>query len=356
MLRLEVTKRLRHFPVSVDLSLGADVTVLLGPSGHGKTTFLNMIAGITTPDVGHVSLNGVTLFDSRQRTNVSMERRGVGFVFQDYALFPHKTVFENVAYGLRARGAARHTVEARVTEELARMQITELRHAKPAHLSGGQRQRVALARTLVTRPQIMLLDEPLSALDVQLRSKVRGELRALLKQLAVPSIIVTHDPLDAVGLADDVLVMEGGRIIQRGPYDSLLASPRSTFVADFVESNALAGRLESFGDGEESAIRVSPTALIYANAAVREAHQMVVIHPWDISLSRAPIQSSIRNVLPATVRGICALRDRARVLLDIGVPLTAEISNASVASLELVVGSQVYASFKTTAVKTFCPH
>jgi molybdate transport system ATP-binding protein len=356
MLHLNVTKRLRHFPVSVNLSLGADITVLLGPSGHGKTTFLNMIAGITVPDKGHVSLDGVTLFDSRGRTNVSMERRGIGFVFQDYALFPNKTVFENVAYGLRARGVSGLDIAERVAQELTRLQIRELRDAKPAQLSGGQRQRVALARTLVTRPRIMLLDEPLSALDVQLRSKVRGELRALLKQLAVPSVIVTHDPLDAVGLADDVLVMEGGQIIQRGSYESLLAAPRSTFVADFVESNALSGQLESFCEDGESAIRISPTAVIYANTALADERQTVVIHPWDISLSRSPIQSSIRNMLPAKVIGICPLRDRVRVLLDIGVSLTAEISSASLNLLGITVGTEVYASFKTTAVKTFCPH
>lgn len=356
MLHLNVTKRLRHFPVSVDLSLGADITVLLGPSGHGKTTFLNMIAGITVPDIGHVSLDGVTLFDSRRHTNVSMEQRGIGFVFQDYALFPHKTVFENVAYGLRARGVSGSEVMERVGQELTRLQIRELRDAKPAQLSGGQRQRVALARTLVTRPKIMLLDEPLSALDVQLRSKVRGELRALLKHLAVPSVIVTHDPLDAVGLADDVLVMEGGHIIQRGTYESLLAAPRSTFVADFVESNALSGQLESFCEDGESAIRISPTAVIYAHTTLSDERQTVVIHPWDISLSQSPIQSSIRNMLPATVIGICPLRDRVRVLLDIGVSLTAEISSASLSLLGITVGNQVYASFKTTAVKTFCPH
>jgi molybdate transport system ATP-binding protein len=356
MLHLKVTKRLRHFPVSVDLSLGADVTVLLGPSGHGKTTFLNMIAGITAPDAGHVYLDDAVLFDSHRGKNIGMEHRGVGFVFQDYALFPHKNVFENVAYGLKARGVARHEIEARVSAELGRLHIEELRGAKPNQLSGGQRQRVALARTLVTRPRIMLLDEPLSALDVQLRSKVRGELRVLLKQLGVPALIVTHDPLDAVGLADEVLVMENGQIIQRGTYDSLLAAPRSSFVADFVESNALPGKLERFSAEGESTIRVSASSLVHANVALADENQIVVIHPWDISLSTSPIESSMRNVLPARVTGICPLRDRVRVQLDIGVLLTAEVSRASIDALSLVVGAAVFASFKTTAVTTFCPH
>ncbi|MES2936795.1 MAG: ABC transporter ATP-binding protein [Pseudomonadota bacterium] len=356
MLQLEVRKHLRDFEAAFDFSLSRDITVLLGPSGHGKTTFLNMVAGMTTPDAGYVILDGVTLFDSTRGTNVRMEQRKVGFVFQDYALFPHMSVYDNIAYGLRATGRKDKEVRAEVEQGLERMRIGELRDAKPSQLSGGQRQRVALARTLVTRPQIMLLDEPLSALDMQLRTAMRAELRTLLKTLEIPAVVVTHDPLDAVALGDDVIVIEEGRAVQRGTYESLLAAPRSRFVAEFVESNALSGTLESADPAEGATVLLAPGVRIRAQADVAAGPVTVVIHPWDISISTEAHVSSIGNVLAATVVGICPLRDRVRLLLDIGVPVTAEISRRSMAALDIALQSQVFASFKTTAVKIFGRH
>jgi molybdate transport system ATP-binding protein len=266
------------------------------------------------------------------------------------------TVYENIAYGLRATGRKDREVRAEVEQGLERMRIGELRAARPTQLSGGQRQRVALARTLVTRPQIMLLDEPLSALDMQLRTAMRAELRTLLKALEIPAVVVTHDPLDAVALGDDVIVIEEGRAVQRGTYESLLAAPRSRFVAEFVESNALSGTLESVDPAEEGTVVLAPGVRIRGQADIAAGPVTVVIHPWDISISTEAHVSSIGNVLAATVVGICPLRDRVRLLLDIGVPVTAEISRRSMAALDIALDARVFASFKTTAVKIFGRH
>jgi molybdate transport system ATP-binding protein len=354
MLLVNVHKQLREFELRVDLAFENQITVLLGPSGHGKTTVLNIVAGITDPDEGQVTLSGRTLFDSAMATDVAMERREIGFVFQDYALFPHMSVFNNVAYGLK--GLSQREIGRRVDEELERMDISSLRDVRPDQLSGGQRQRVALARTLATRPKAMLLDEPLSALDMQLRARVRTELRSLLSQLGVPTVVVSHDPLDAVGLGDQVVVLEHGRVVQRGSYETLLAAPRTEFVADFVESNAYRATLRRWNPDGESIVALQDTVELQVSLAERVDDLLVVIHPWDVSLSLKPHASSIRNAIRGTVIGVCPLRDRVRVLLDIGVPITAEISKASTSLLDIRQGMSVVASFKTTAITAASRH
>lgn len=225
VLKVCARKKMRDLTVDVDLLIRDGIVVMLGPSGHGKTTVLNMIAGICKPDQGSIGFADYTLFDSEKGIDVSMERRNIAYVFQDYALFPHLSVFENVAYGLRARGQGTALIRSRVKQELERMSISELDKEYPANLSAGQRQRVALARALIIEPCLLLMDEPLNALDMQLRAKVRSELKVLLRQLAIPTILVSHDALDASALGDVVMVMEQGRIIQSGSYEDLLTTP-----------------------------------------------------------------------------------------------------------------------------------
>ncbi|HET7831373.1 MAG TPA: ABC transporter ATP-binding protein [Gallionella sp.] len=353
-LRVTARKKLRDFSVDVDLRIDSNITVMLGPSGHGKTTVLNMIAGMAQPDDGVISIGDIRLYDSRHGINVEMEKRGIGYVFQDYALFPHLSVFENVAYGLRARRLPDADIRMRVAQELERLAIANLKDELPARLSAGQRQRVALARALAIKPRVLLMDEPLSALDMQLRARVRSELKALLRQLAVPTIIVTHDALDAVGLGDVVMVMEHGRIVQRGTYETLLATPSSQFVAEFVESNAYRGRVKQVDPHGDASIVLSEG--IEVHAVLEEVHagsMLVVIHPWDVALLRTPEMGSIRNVLHGRVLSICPLRDRVRVMLDAGIQVAAEISRASLDVLELKEGEEIYAGFKTTAVRIF---
>lgn len=354
MLSIAARKKLRDFTVDVDFHVDGNIAVMLGPSGHGKTTVLNMIAGITRPDEGMIGIGKTRFFDSRHGIDVGMERRSIGYVFQDYALFPHLSIFENVAYGLKARRLPASEIRARTMQGLERLAIAGLKDEIPARLSAGQRQRVAMARALVIEPCLLLMDEPLSALDMQLRAHVRSELKALLRQLAIPTIIVTHDALDAISLGDVVMVMEHGRIVQHGRYETLLANPSSRFVAEFVESNAYSGTVRSIDAHGDAIVDLGGGVCI--GAVLEEEYVdsvLVVIHPWDVALLKSREMGSIRNVLKGKVLSICPLRDRVRVLIDAGIQITAEITGTSLDVLGLKEGDEIHAGFKTTAVRVF---
>ena len=215
-------------PIDMDITAGGTL-VLLGPSGCGKTTLLRLIAGLEVPDAG-----GQVLFDGKDVTRLPIERRNVGMVFQSYALFPNMDVTGNIGYGLRVRGTPKNEVQKRVAEMLEMMQLTEFRHRSIDALSGGQRQRVALARAIAPRPQVLLLDEPLSALDARLRDQLRQEIDTLLRALGITAIYVTHDQSEAMALGDRICVMEAGRIAQIGSGRDLYHHPANTFVADFI--------------------------------------------------------------------------------------------------------------------------
>ena len=215
-------------PIDMDITAG-ETLVLLGPSGCGKTTLLRLIAGLEVPDAG-----GQVLFDGKDVTRLPIERRNVGMVFQSYALFPNMDVTGNIGYGLRVRGTPKNEVQKRVAELLEMMQLTEFKHRSIDALSGGQRQRVALARAIAPRPQVLLLDEPLSALDARLRDQLRQEIDTLLRVLGITAIYVTHDQSEAMALGDRICVMEAGRIAQIGSGRDLYHHPASTFVADFI--------------------------------------------------------------------------------------------------------------------------
>ena len=215
-------------PIDMDITAG-ETLVLLGPSGCGKTTLLRLIAGLEMPDAG-----GQVLFDGKDVTRLPIERRNVGMVFQSYALFPNMDVTGNIGYGLRIRGTPKNEVQKRVAELLEMMQLTEFKHRSIDALSGGQRQRVALARAIAPRPQVLLLDEPLSALDARLRDQLRQEIDTLLRALGITAIYVTHDQSEAMALGDRICVMEAGRIAQIGSGRDLYHHPANTFVADFI--------------------------------------------------------------------------------------------------------------------------
>ena len=214
----------------VDLAVeGGETVVLLGPSGCGKTTLLRIVAGLENPDK-----SGEVWFNNDDVTELPIEKRNVGMVFQSYALFPNMTVAENVAYGLRVRRMSKSEIEARVLEMLKMMRITELANRNIDQLSGGQRQRVALARAIAVRPRVLLLDEPLTALDALLRERLRVEIDSLLRSLAITSIYVTHDQAEAMALGDRIVVMSKGKIVQTGPPREIYNTPKNSFVADFI--------------------------------------------------------------------------------------------------------------------------
>lgn len=235
MLSFHLQKNLRDFTLDIELQMENKTLVLIGHSGCGKSTTLQLLAGLQTPDHAFIELNGEVLTDTDAKLVVPVEERRIGYVFQDYALFPHLTVRENVLYGIKHYD--RSEQETRLDEVLSLLQLEAFEDILPASLSGGQQQRVALARALVTRPSLLLLDEPLSALDVTTRGQVRTELKLLLEGLSIPSIVVTHDYEDARVLGDQIAVIDQGQLIQMGTPEEIGKRPASPFVAQFVGTN-----------------------------------------------------------------------------------------------------------------------
>src|ERR1700730_15209345 len=228
--------------VSFQVQPGEQLT-LLGPSGCGKTTTLRAIAGLERPSGGAIRIGGTTVYSAAQGINVPAEKRGLSMVFQSYAIWPHMSVFDNVAYGLRVRRVGVREIDAKVREALALVQMAGFERRPASQLSGGQQQRVALARACVFSPQVLLFDEPLSNLDAKLRADMRIELRELQHRLGITSVYVTHDLEEALAMSDRIVVMRGGHIEQSGPPDEIYNYPRTAFVADFVGSaNLVRGR------------------------------------------------------------------------------------------------------------------
>ena len=243
-LQAEVALRMGTLRLDVGLSAeSGEVIGLLGPNAAGKTTLLRALAGLTPIERGRLMVDGEVLEDAAAGTRVPPDRRRIGVVFQDYRLFPHLSALDNVAFGLRARGASRGESRARAQEWLARFGLTGQAHARPRALSGGQAQRVALARALVVEPRLLLLDEPLAALDAGARAELRRELRRHLSTFAGTCLLVTHDPLEAMTLAERLVVMEDGRVTQTGTPDQVRAHPRSRYVAELVGLNLFRGRV-----------------------------------------------------------------------------------------------------------------
>ena len=304
---------------------------VIGPSGAGKTTLLRLVAGLLTPSSGRIECGGQVWFDGRR--SLEPERRGVGYVFQDYALFPHMNVRANVAYGAHAP----------VEPLLERLGILHLARARPRQLSGGERQRVALARALAHEPGLLLLDEPLSALDPDTRSALTGDLHRLLAGTGVPALIVTHSYEEAAGLAPHVIVLESGRVTQAGPARDLVERPASAFVARFAGLNYLEGRARGRTvtlDGDGGEVEAAEPA------AGRVA---VLIEPWEITLAEAaPEASSALNQLVATVSHVAITANRARVTLG---PLVAEVTSRSAEQLGIAPGRRMVASWKATATR-----
>ena len=307
---------LRHFTLNVAASVAAGETLALaGPSGAGKSTVLRALAGLIAVRRGRVALGETVLEDTARGVRLRPERRRIGLVFQDYALFPHRTVRRNVAYG--ASGPIDH--------ELERVGIAHLADAYPHELSGGERQRVALARALASDPAVLLLDEPLSALDPHTRAAVRGQLRDLLRELRLPTIIVSHSWEDAVELADRVTILVRGRLRQTGPPGELLARPADPFVARLIGLNATPATAVRAADGARVATFADGSTLRVTGDV--EGACAVVIAPWHLRLSREDLDG---DGLRATVRSVAAHGGRARVRTDL---LIADVDPEAAAGL-----------------------
>jgi spermidine/putrescine ABC transporter ATP-binding subunit len=303
--------------VSLDIEAGEFVT-LLGPSGCGKTTMLRLIAGFETPDSGEIILNG------RDVTDDPPYRRPVNTVFQDYALFPHMTVAQNVGYGLRLAGMPRTEIRKRVGDALRMVDLLAKEDSLPGQLSGGQRQRVALARAIIRQPKVLLLDEPLSALDVKLREAMQVELKHLHQKLGITFLLVTHDQKEALVMSDRVVVLERGRIAQCGTPGDLYDRPASPYVADFIGTSNLISATVSAASGGQVEAQVGPHRLRAAAGSLRVVagdKVLLSIRPERVLMlaNGAPVPAEC-NFLSGTVREYLFHGNTMRVELDIGQP------------------------------------
>ena len=324
---------LREFALDVELTVGREVVALVGPSGAGKTTLLRAIAGLQ-PAHGRISVDGDDWLDSARGLDLPAEERSVGLVFQEYALFPHLTVRKNVEFG-RKGGAAL----------LERFGLATLADAKPRELSGGERQRVALARALAPDPAVLLLDEPLSALDAHTRGEVRAELQQLLREADRPTLVVTHDFEDAATLATQVGVLVQGRLRQLGTPAELVASPADPFVASLTGANVLRGRARRAQELTELEL---PTGELIRSTDPAEGDAVAIVYPWEVTLSRTPPNDSAQNHITGVVASLVPVGNRVRARVG---PLTAEITTDSSERLGLQVGGTAVASFKATATR-----
>ena len=343
-LALDLDMRVGDLHLCARLDVGTEVVAVVGPNGAGKTTLVRAVAGLTDTPPGRVALHGRVL--DAPGTHVPAADRQLGVVFQSHLLFPHLDALDNVAFGPRSRGARRDDARQVATTWLERLGMADRAHARPAHLSGGQAQRVALARALAGDPAGLLLDEPLAALDVEVRHAVRAALRTHLRQVDGPVLLVTHDAVEAATLADRIVVLEDGRITHDGDIAALTRHPRTPWAARLAGVNLCAGR----GRGHVVALDGGGTLTVAGDV---EGDVWVAVPPQAVAVYREPPVGSPRNVWPATVSGWETLGDRIRVQLEGAPPVTAELTPAGAASLDLAAGGRVWASVKATELRAY---
>jgi molybdate transport system ATP-binding protein len=336
------------FTLRAELSVEpGEVMAVLGPNGAGKSSLLRAVAGLLAVDSGSIELDGRPVDAPDAGVFVPPEARGIGVVFQDHRLFPHLRVIDNVAFGPRSRGASRAEARAAASMWIERLGLTQFADRHPGRLSGGQAQRVALARALAASPRALLLDEPLAALDVQTRAEVQGELREHLAAYDGPTLLVTHDPVEALVLADRIAVIENGTVVQQGTPSEISSRPVTAYVAKLVGVNlyqgiAGGGRVQLDGGGELSAVEAP------------DGHIFVAVRPSAFTVHDAPPHpSSARIVWNGTVRTLVPLADRVRLTVDTERPVLVDITPAALTELRLAPGAQVWLTAKATDVATY---
>jgi len=353
-LTFDVVRRFLRGPVisaRASWSLERDpVTVLFGPSGAGKTTVLRALAGLDRPEAGSITFAGETWFDAEKRLSLSSQARGVGFLFQEYALFPHLTVAANLAFGLHR--LARAEREARVAEVAERFGIADLLPRRPGQLSGGQRQRVALGRALAPRPRLLLLDEPLSALDAPTREALRGELRHVLESAGVPAVVVTHDRTEALALGDRLAVLVDGAVRQVGPVHEVFSSPVDAEVARVVGTeNVFPSRLLRREDGLVI-VRAGSAELVAVDPGGIEDEAYACVRAEDVVLEPPEGHpSSALNRLTGVVAARQPEGPLVRITVGCGVSLVALVTRASAERLHLLPGQRVSAVVKASSIR-----
>lgn len=355
-LSVDIAVRRGDFEVAASFDAPAGTTVaLLGPNGGGKSSVVLALAGLQEDVTGRIELDGVDLGD------MPAERRPVGVVFQDLRLFPHLSAVENVAFPLRARGTAKANARTRSGSLLDRLGLPRDRQgAKPRDLSGGEAQRVALARALIAEPRLLLLDEPTSALDVRARAQLRPLIRETLAAFPGIRVLITHDPVEAMTMAERLIVLEDGRVTQTGTPAALRDAPRSPYVAELVGLNLYAGRLEPLEPGagrlvtEHGDLIVAWPAGVPAQDSIEGA--IATLRPVDVVLhTSAPEGGSARNVVRGAIEAVVIEGERARVRLAGAPPVVAEVTLGSVERLGLREGTGVWASFKAVELQLRLP-
>ena len=346
-LQAQLQARVGSFDLDVDLSIApGEVVALLGPNGAGKTSVLRALAGLLTIDAGRIALDGIVLDEPANAIRMPVEQRPIGVVFQDYLLFPHLSVLENVAFGLRSRGVGRTTATARARSWLERVGLGQSANRKPGSLSGGQAQRVALIRALATDPALLLLDEPMAALDASARVELRRELRQHLESFRGVRLLVTHDPVEAMAMADRLIVLEHGRVLQTGSPAEVTQRPRSRYVADLVGVNLFRGT------ARQNVITISGGGSLTA-VGVTDGDVFAVVHPRTVALYRARPDGTPRNVWEGRATDLDLQGDRVRVRLQGSPSIVAEVTPAAVRELGLDRGDQVWIGVKATEVVVY---
>ncbi|MFF0387657.1 ABC transporter ATP-binding protein [Kitasatospora sp. NPDC004615] len=336
-------------PFTLDVALSAqpgEVVALLGPNGAGKSTALCALAGLLPLTGGHLALDGEQLDSPADDVFRPAEQRPIGVVFQDYLLFPHLSALDNVAFGLRCKGLRRAAARAEALPWLDRMGVAEHAGRRPAKLSGGQAQRVALARALAVRPRLLLLDEPLAALDARTRLDVRAELRRHLAEFEAVAVLVTHDPLDAMVLADRLVVIEAGQVVQTGRPAEVARRPRTDYIARLVGLNLYQGT----ANGRHVTL---PEGQVLATDEELAGPAFVAFPPDAVTLHRHRPETSARNLFPCTVAGLDLHGDRFRVDLTGPLPLAADLTPTAAADLDLTPGTRVWAAVKATQTHAY---
>jgi molybdate transport system ATP-binding protein len=350
MLEADIQLRLSRLNLDMAFTVASgEVVALLGPNGSGKSTTLRALVGLLPLAGGRVVLDGTVLEDPAERVKIPPEKRPISLMFQNYLLFPHMSALENVAFGLRARGADKKIARQKAAETLARLDLDgELAAARPGAMSGGQQQRVAMARALVTEPKLLLLDEPLAALDVSTKTDVRRILRTTLRQSQAANVLVTHDLLDAVALGDRMVVIENGGIVQTGTPAEVTARPRSQYVADLVGVNLLrgtaSGTVLDLDGGGQLVTTTSATGPVLASFA-----------PAGVSVSRHRPDGKEENIWPGQISAVDLMGDRVRVRIE-GTPgITAEVAPSAVDELQLDDGGELWATVQPSAITVYPP-
>jgi molybdate transport system ATP-binding protein len=346
--------RLSRISLDVEFGLVRETLAMVGPSGAGKSSVLRAIAGLLRPERGRISVHGRNWFDAATGENLAPNERSAGLVFQDLALFPHLTVRRNVEYGLvhrnGRRNESRHDRARRVSAVLDRFGLTALVGVKPGAISGGERQRVALARAVASEPDVLLLDEPLSALDPATRGGIATELAGHLRELALPTILVSHDFSDALGLADRIAVIERGAIVQAGTGPELLQAPATPFVAALTGVNYFRGTAARRGTLTEVHPQ-PPSSALFLSTDPGDGPVGVVVYPWEVALSSQPVVGSPRNVLSGPVVRVAGVGNRVRVTVGSSPVIVAEVTDEAMRQLALAPGVQVVATWKATGTR-----